>query len=67
MGRLLFLFLDISSGRQINRVCLNIYHVRIQIGGQGGPDPLPPEKSHVIWVSIGNTQLREYAIGPPLE
>ena len=24
-------------------------------GGTGGPDP--PEKSHVIWVSIGNKQL----------
>ena len=41
MGRLLFLFLGISSGRQINRVCLNIYHVPIQIAGQGVQTPPP--------------------------
>ena len=30
-------------------------------GGTGDPDPPPPGKSQVIWVSIGNKQM----IGPP--
>ena len=36
-------------------------------GGAGGPDP--PEKSQVIWVSIGNKQLDPpwKKLGPPLE
>ena len=33
-----------------------LMQVRIQKGDRG-PDPLPPGKSQVIWVSIGNKQL----------
>ena len=33
-------------------------------GGTGGPDPPPPGKSQVIWVSIGKKQLDP---PPPLE
>ena len=37
-------------------------------GGTGGPDPPPPGKSLVLWVSIGNKQLDPLPlekIGPP--
>ena len=53
--------------------------VRIQRGGGAGvPDPPPPGKTQVIWVSIGNKQLDPPPppgkswiplenVGPPLE
>ena len=42
----------------VNLNCSHIHsmEVRIQRGGTGGPD-LPPGKSQVLWVSIGNKQL----------
>ena len=56
-GWALFLFLDTSTGRQINRIFLNIYTHTDPDRATGGPDPLPPAKSHGIWVSLGNMQL----------
>ena len=34
-------------------------------GGTGGPDPPPPGKSQVIWVSVGNKQLDPPPPPPP--